>query len=252
MTEKDAWGDDGAEKKSPEGREEERMGKNAECMKAVVFDMDGVLFDTEVLCMRSWMAVAEQNGMKGMAEVFPQCIGLNSNDSRRIVLDAYGEDFDYPRFREQAAAWQRDYLQKNDIPVKPGVKEILEWLKTSGYRVGLASSTRSSSVFDHLNQADIRDYFSVVITGDMVEHSKPRPDIYLMACRELKVEPGEAYAIEDSPNGVRSAHAAGMHTVMVPDMIPPDEEMRRLSRIILKDLVEALAYLKEERRKWQA
>lgn len=187
-------------------------------MKAVVFDMDGVLFDTEVLCMKSWMAVAKRNGLQRMEEVFPQCIGLNSNDSRSIVMKAYGDDFDYPGFREQAAAWQREYLEKYGLPIKPGLEEILGWLKTSG--------------------------FSVVITGDMVEHSKPRPDIYLLACSQLGVKPQEAYAIEDSPNGVRSAHAAGMHTVMVPDMIPPDEEMKRLSRVILKDLLEVLDYLK--------
>ena len=80
----------------------------------------------------------------------------------------------------------------------------------------------------------------------MVEHSKPRPDIYLMACRELGVEPEEAYAIEDSPNGIRSAHAAGMRPVMVPDMIAPDEEMRRLSFLVRKDLFEVMDYLREE------
>lgn len=215
-------------------------------MKAVVFDMDGVLFDTEVMCMKSWMAVAERNHLPHMEEVFPKCIGLNSNDSRRIVMEAYGEDFDYPRFREEAAQWQREYLEKNGLPVKPGMEEILAWLKTSGYAVGLASSTRSSSVFSHLEQAGIRDCFSVVITGDMVEHSKPRPDIYLLACRELGVKPEEAYAIEDSPNGIRSAHAAGMRVIMAPDMIPPDEETKRLSTVIVKDLREALAYLKKE------
>ena len=194
--------------------------------------------------MKSWMAVAKRNGLQRMEEIFPQCIGLNSNDSRSIVMKAYGDDFDYPGFREQAAAWQREYLEKYGLPIKPGLEEILGWLKTSGFAVGLASSTRSSSVFGHLDKAGIRDCFSVVITGDMVEHSKPRPDIYLLACSQLGVKPQEAYAIEDSPNGVRSAHAAGMHTVMVPDMIPPDEEMKRLSRVILKDLLEVLDYLK--------
>lgn len=223
------------------------MDRQKRPMKAVVFDMDGVLFDTEVLCMKSWMAVAERNGLQGMEEVFPQCIGLNSNDSRNIVMKAYGEDFDYPGFREQAAAWQKEYLEKNGLPIKPGLEEILGWLKTSGLGVGLASSTRSSSVFAHLEQAGIRDCFATVVTGDMVEHSKPRPDIYLLACRELGVSPQEAYAIEDSPNGIRSAYAAGMHTVMVPDMIPPDEEMRELSRVICKDLLEVLEYLKAQR-----
>ena len=214
-------------------------------MKAVVFDMDGVLFDTEIVCMKAWMAVAEKNGMADMEKVFPQCIGLNANDSRQIVMKAYGDDFDYPGFREQAAAWQREYLEKYGLPIKPGLEEILGWLKTSGFAVGLASSTRSSSVFGHLDQAGIRDCFSVVITGDMVEHSKPRPDIYLLACERLGVEPGQAYAIEDSPNGIRAAHAAGLCPVMVPDMVEPDGEILRLCRIVLRDLVQVLDFLKQ-------
>lgn len=208
----------------------------------VVFDMDGILFDTERLCQDSWLAVAEEKGLPGMAEIFPQCIGLNANDSRRIVMNAYGEDFDYEGFREQASVWFWDYIEKNGLPMKPGVRELLDWLKENGWTVGLASSTRRSSVLNHLEQVGIRGYFSTVITGDMVEHSKPQPDIYLMACRELGADPEETYAIEDSPNGIRSAHAAGMTPLMVPDMIAPDEEMRRLSSCIFKDLFEVLEY----------
>lgn len=215
-------------------------------MKAVVFDMDGVLFDTEIVCMKAWMAVAGKNGMPDMEKVFPKCIGLNSNDSRQIVMKAYGEDFDYPRFRQEALDWFQAYMKENGLPIKPGVPEILRWLKDAGYTVGLASSTRSSSVFSHLEQSGFRDYFQTVVTGDMVEHSKPRPDIYLLACRELGVEPEQAYAIEDSPNGIRSAHAAGMRPIMVPDMIAPDEEMRKLSFLIRKDLFEVLEYLQRE------
>lgn len=215
-------------------------------MKAVIFDMDGVLFDTERLCMEAWMAAAEKWGLPGMEEVFPQCIGLNSNDSRQVVFNAYGEDFDYPLFRREAAEWFGDYVGKNGVPVKPGVREILEWLKESSYAVGLASSTRGESVRSHLKMTGLSDYFSAVVTGDMVEHSKPRPDIYLLACGKLKVEPEQAYAIEDSPNGIRAARRAGMCPVMVPDMIEPDEEMRQLSRIILKDLTEVLTFLKQQ------
>lgn len=216
-------------------------------MKAVIFDMDGVLFDTERVCMKAWMAVAREWGLPGMEELFRRVIGLNANDSRQIVLKAYGEDFDYPAFRQETADCFQKYIREDGLPVKPGVPEILEWLKGSGYRVGLASSTRSESVLSHLRQAEMEDYFSVVITGDMIEHSKPQPDIYLLACSKLEVEPEQAYAIEDSPNGIRSAHAAGMWTIMVPDMIAPDEEMRRLSRVILKDMAEVLGYLRREK-----
>ncbi len=212
-------------------------------MKSVIFDMDGVLFDTEALCMQAWMEVAAKWGLPDMEKVFPLCIGLNANDSRQVVFDAYGEDFDYPLFREHAGAWFRDYVGKNGIPVKPGVREILEWLKSAGYAVGLASSTKRESVLRHLKHTGLEDYFSVVVGGDMVEHSKPLPDIYLLACERLGVEPGETYAIEDSPNGIRSAHAAGMCPIMVPDIIAPDEEMGRLSYIILKNLVEVRDFL---------
>ena len=149
-----------------------------------------------------------------MEEVFPKGILLNANDCRRIVMEAYGEDFDYPVFREETARWFRNYIEENGLPIKPGVFELLNWLKESGYKVGLASSTRRESVFSHIEQAGIGDFFMTVVTGDMVEHSKPLPDIYLRACRELEVAPEEAYAIEDSPNGIRSAHAAGMRPIM--------------------------------------
>lgn len=218
----------------------------SEMYNTVVFDMDGVLFDTERLCQDSWLAIADEDGLPGMSEIFPRCIGLNSNDSRQIVMGAYGKDFNYEGFRQRASEWFWDYIEKNGLPLKPGTGEILAWLKENGWRIGLASSTRRTTVLNHLEQAGISEYFSVVVTGDMVEHSKPRPDIYLMACKELGAEPGQAYAIEDSPNGIRSAHAAGMTPLMVPDMIPPDEEMVRLSRRIFKDLLEVLNFLKAE------
>lgn len=214
-------------------------------MRAVVFDMDGVLFDTEVVCMKSWTAIAARWGLPGMEEVFPKCIGLNANDSRQVVLEAYGEDFDYPVFRQETAEWFRNYIEENGLPIKPGVHRLLDWLKENGYQIGLASSTRGESVFSHLKQAGIGGFFETVVTGDMVEHSKPRPDIYLLACERLGVEPGQAYAIEDSPNGIRAAHAAGLCPVMVPDMVEPDGEILRLCRIVLRDLVQVLDFLKQ-------
>lgn len=209
-----------------------------------MFDMDGVLFDTEILCMKGWMAIAEENGMEGMEKVFPRCIGLNANDSRRVVLEAYGEDFAYDRFRQQTAEWFRNYIAENGLPIKPGVEETLEWLKRAGYAVGLASSTREETVHSHLDRAGFWKYFSTVVTGNMVEHSKPQPDIYLLACKNLGADPGKTCAIEDSPNGIRAAYRAGMIPLMVPDMIPPDEEMRTLSAEIFKDMTEVLGYFK--------
>lgn len=218
-------------------------------MRTVIFDMDGVLFDTEKLCQDSWIAVAGERGLPGMEEIFPRCIGLNANDSRQVVLGAYGQDFGYDDFRKRASEWFWEYIENNGLPMKPGVNELLRWLKENGWTVGLASSTRGESVRKCLERAGIRDYFEEVVTGDMVEHSKPLPDIYLLACSRLGAEPAESYAIEDSPNGIRSAYAAGMHTLMVPDMIAPDEEMRQLSEKIFDSLGGVLEFFQESSRK---
>lgn len=184
-----------------------------------------------------------------MEEIFPRCIGLNANDSRQVVLGAYGQDFGYDDFRKRASEWFWEYIENNGLPMKPGVNELLRWLKENGWTVGLASSTRGESVRKCLERAGIRDYFEEVVTGDMVEHSKPLPDIYLLACSRLGAEPAESYAIEDSPNGIRSAHAAGMHPLMVPDMIAADEEMKRLSEKIFNDLGGVLEFFRESGRK---
>lgn len=215
-------------------------------MRAVVFDMDGILFDTERICQYSWIQVAKRRGLPGMEDVFSRCIGLNSAGSRQIVTEAYGEDFDYEDFRTETSIWFWDYIEANGLPVMPGAEKLLCWLKGSGWILGLASSTRSTTVLKHLEQAGFSEYFSTVVTGDMVKHSKPQPDIYLQTCSKLNVNPEEAYAIEDSPNGIRSAHAAGMCPLMVPDMIAPDEEMRNLSYRIFEDLTQVLEFLKGE------
>lgn len=215
-------------------------------MKSVIFDMDGILFDTEKLCMDSWIVTADKYGYPDMDVIFPKCIGTNANDSRQIVLNHYGADFGYDAFKQEASVWFWDYIEKNGLPIKPGVKELLAWMKEENWKIGLASSTKRSSVLRCLEKAGILDYFSVVITGDMVEHSKPLPDIYLLACRELGVNPVGTYAIEDSPNGIRSAHAAEMTPIMVPDMIAPTPEMEELSSIILPDLFAVLEHLKTQ------
>lgn len=214
-------------------------------MKAVVFDMDGVLFDTERLCMDGWNQVAAKRGIEGMDEVARQCIGLNANDTKSLVLEHYGEDFAYDEFCSQVSKWMWDRIKWNGLPVKTGVNKILAYLKQAGIPMGLASSTRYASVISHLKEAGIVDYFQVIVAGDMIEHSKPQPDIYLLACRKLGVDPEDAYAVEDSPNGIRSAHAAGMKPIMVPDLIVPDDEMKELSFLICRDLLEVMRFFNQ-------
>lgn len=212
-------------------------------IKAVIFDMDGVLFDTERLCMDSWLAVAGEQGIPDMENFFPSCIGRNLADTKTLFYEFYGQVYDYEKFRKQASVWFHDYIGQKGIPVKKGVTELLDFLRGGGYDIGLASSTSRPTVEGHLERAGIRAYFQSLTTGDMVEHSKPRPDIYIMACKSMGVNPSQAMAIEDSPNGIRAAHSAGMFPVMVPDLIAPDEEMREKSALICQDLLEVMRFL---------
>lgn len=212
-------------------------------MKAVVFDMDGLLFDTERICMESWVHVAKKWKLGDMEKVFPRCIGLNANDTKELVLQHYGQEFPYEQFRKEASRRFYEDIEVNGLPLMTGVREILGYLNTTRYRIGLASSSRYEAVVSKLEAAEIGQYFSVIVTGDMVEHSKPQPDIYLLACRKLGVAPEEAYALEDSPNGIRAAHRAGMKPIMVPDMIAADAEMETISFKICKDLLEVKDWL---------
>ena len=214
-------------------------------MKAVVFDMDGVLFDTERVGRQSWAAAAAKFGYSDMEEVYPLCIGRNETDTAGILRDRYGEAFPLEEFRRETAVIFWQYLEENGHPHKPGVREILTYLKEKGIPIAIASSTRQEVVERHLKRAGIFEEFDRIIGGDRIVHSKPEPDIYLLACRELGVTPEEAFAIEDSYNGIRSAYRAGMRPIMVPDLLPPTDEMRKLSEVILQDLCQVIGYLEE-------
>lgn len=213
--------------------------------KGVVFDMDGVIFDTEALILSCWMHVGERYGIAGLEQVFRQCIGVNQTETRNIVRRHLGADFDYERLRRETSLLFHKKTEERGIPVKPGVRELLEYLEGNGYRIGLASSTRREVVGQQLGQAGLLPFFQVIVGGDMVRHSKPHPEIYERACRELGVDPAETYAIEDSLHGVHAACAAGMKALMVPDLLEPDEETRRLAFAVYPSLVEALGFFRQ-------
>lgn len=211
--------------------------------KAVVFDMDGVIFDSEKLILQIWKEIGKENDIPNIEETMYQCLGVNATETKQIFLRIYGEDFPYDVYVKEASRRFHAKADGGELPMKPGVVELLSFLKENGYVIGLASSTREGAVRQELTDAGIICYFKELTCGDMLKKSKPAPDIYLMACEKLGVGPEEAIAIEDSYNGIRSAYAAGMTPIMVPDIIGPDEEMQEKSFRIFADLFEVKEWL---------
>lgn len=211
----------------------------------VIFDMDGVIFDSETLVLSSWKEVADRHGIKNVEEACHECLGTNSAVSKQIFLRHYGKDFPYDEYKAEMAEVFFSHSSDGRLAKKPGVEEILKYLKENGFKVGLASSTQEATVRRQISEGGLLKYFDQIIGGDMVKRSKPEPDIFLEACRRLESEPERCYVIEDSYNGIRAAHAAGMHPIMVPDLMEPTEEMRGLAEKIFESLYDVMEYLNE-------
>lgn len=211
--------------------------------KAVVFDMDGIIFDSERLVIDCWKIVADKYAIPHIEEACYECLGVNRIETKEKFLNRYGQDFPYDAYKDEMSKIYHDNYDGGRLPMKIGVVELLQYLKEIGVKVALASSTRSQVVTRQLKDAGILDYFQVVVGGDMVTRSKPQPDIFLKACEDLGVAPEESYAIEDSYNGIRAAAAGHLRPLMVPDLMPPTEEMQSLSEGIYDTLLDVKGYL---------
>lgn len=211
--------------------------------QAVVFDMDGVIFDSERLVIECWKETADKYGIADIERACIACLGVNATQTREIFKSFYGQDFPYDEYKSEMSALFHSRYDGGRLPTKPGVQELLCFLKERGIKVGLASSTRKAVVVQELTDAGLIQYFDVVVGGDMVTRSKPQPDIFLKACEELGVAPEDAFAIEDSYNGIRAAHAGALRPLMVPDLMPVTEEMQELAEAVFETLPDVREYL---------
>lgn len=216
---------------------------------AVVFDMDGVLFDTERIGVQCWTEAAEPTGLQNAREIARMCIGRTIPGTKEVFMEEaakQGVALDFEKLHEDCARLILEKEERDGLPVKHGVHEILEYLYERKIPVALATSSKKDIVLSHLEKTGITKYFRKIVTGDMVSHGKPAPDIYIKACEELEAAPENVIAIEDSFNGIRSASAAGLHPIMVPDQLQPTEEILLLAETKCDSLLEVRKLLQEK------
>jgi HAD superfamily hydrolase (TIGR01509 family) len=214
-------------------------------VEAALFDMDGLLLDTEAIYVEAMREAARTLGHNELPlEFCHSTAGVPGPERNRMIEAHYGEGFSIAAFREQFSVQTRR-LTEAGIPVKPGVVELLDFLAGRGLPLAVATSARRPTAENHLGKAGLLDRFAAIATRDDVERTKPHPDVYIEAARRLGVAPERCIAFEDSNVGLEAAHAAGAMAFMVPDLLQPLPESRARCVDVLPDLHAALKLLRQ-------
>lgn len=200
----------------------------AEKIKGVIFDMDGLMLDTERLYLRFWQEAAALYGFEMTRD---HVLGIRSMAAELAcarLKGILGEDFDYYAIREKRRELMDAYVEQHGVEKKKGLDMLLESLSKRGIKMAVATATGKERTYPYLEQTGVIDYFDKIVTGDMIQNGKPSPDIYITAARELGLPCESCIALEDSPNGIRSAYDAGCKPVMIPDLSQPDDVTKPL------------------------
>jgi HAD superfamily hydrolase (TIGR01509 family) len=208
--------------------------------RAVLFDLDGLILDTEAIVWEIMPVVAAQFGVSLERTLFLELIGRHGPDVEDRLLAAWGRDFPLEDFKRGTQAAWRAYTDSKPIPVKPGLDALIACLDRRGIKRAIATSTRHARALHKLDCAGLAGRFDTVIGGDMVREGKPAPDIYLLAAERLGVAATECVVLEDSEPGARAGLAAGATVLLIPDMKPPSDELKTLVHAVLPSLDHAM------------
>ncbi len=210
-------------------------------LKAVLFDMDGLIFDTESVYKLSWRYAAQEQGLAIDDGFYQQFIGVQDRECEKMLAEHFGKKIDLPRYCKV-----RDKhfysVRKQGIALKPGFDSLFHAIKQKGLQAAIVTSSHLPEVQHNFRNSDYLEQYDLIITAEDVEHGKPNPDCYQMAYHKLNIKSDECLVLEDSNNGVKAGLAAGCRVVMVPDLLPPDNEILG-QVIVVKRLDEVITLL---------
>lgn len=219
---------------------------NGRPVEAVLFDMDGLMYDTESVYTLTWPWAAKEFGYTVTKDVVVGAIGLNAEDGRRHFEAAYGKDFPFYPIRVRRLEIAMDYIRTNGLIVKKGLYNLIDFLKTNKIRIAVATSSEHPRADEYLKISNLTDTFDAVICGEEVSRGKPDPQIFEVAAERVGANIKNCIILEDSFNGIRAASRAGALPFMVPDCKQPDDEIRPLLAGLFKDLDEVKEYLEDQ------
>lgn len=213
-------------------------------IKGAVFDMDGLLIDTEKLYLKYWKQAAADFGYTMEDKHVFAIRSLARKYSIPKLKSFFGESFPTEEIRARRTELINAHIEKYGIELKKGVLELLDYLKSHNIKLAVATATQRERTIVYLSKTNLFNYFDTVICGDMIENGKPEPDIYLTAAEKLCFLPNQCVAFEDSPNGIKSAYSAGCHVIMIPDMTPPDNEIIPMLSAVYESLDKSIYFFK--------
>lgn len=214
-----------------------------------MFDMDGLLLDSERIVKRSWNEAGDEMGIPRVGEHICNTLGMNRKARNTYFIEAFGVDFPLEDFNKRVSDIFYRIVREEGLPVKAGAKELLTYAKEKRYKIAVATSSSRTYAVKVLEDAGLYRYFDDGVFGDMVERTKPDPEIYIKACESIQTRPEDCFAFEDAPAGIRSAHGAGLKVIAVPDLVQPDEGTLALTYQRIHTLKEAVPILEKISRK---
>lgn len=220
------------------------MGKKLE-VELIIFDMDGLMFDTEKISFDAWKAAASLHNYQIDRSLFEKTIGTNITKAKEVYIDYFGEGFPFDLVRDEKVKLYDEIIRINGVPIKSGLYDLIQYLNQNKIKMAVATSTSKNRALNLLRVAQLESYFDYILCGDEIENSKPHPEIFLKVADKLDCKPNKCLVLEDSELGIAAAYQAGMIPIMIPDLKEPSEEIQNLLYKRMNTLLDVKLFVKE-------